>query len=364
MEKRDYYEVLGISKGASEQEIKKAYRKLAKQYHPDVNKEADAEAKFREVQEAYEVLSDSSKRSAYDQYGHAGTEGFSGFGGGFNGFDYGNTPFDMGDIFSQFFGGNSGFSGFGDFGFSQNGRGQRSTRGSDLRYRIKMDFLEAMKGGEFKIHVDREVVCDKCEGTGSEDKKMKDCPTCKGQGRVQRVQQSILGRMAFVTECDTCNGAGKLPEKECKKCKGNGVVSDSEDVKIKVPAGAYDGMVLRFTHSGNVSKEGNPGDLFVELEVEPHEKFERSENDIYTTENIDVYTAVLGGEIQVDTIDGKVKLKIPEGTQSSTIFKLKEKGSPILGKYEGRGDAYVKIIVDIPKKLSRDERKRWEGLKG
>lgn len=363
MEKRDYYEVLGISKGASEQEIKKAYRKLAKQYHPDVNKEPDAEAKFREVQEAYEVLSDPSKRSAYDQYGHAGTEGFSGFGGGFNGFDYGNTPFDMGDIFSQFFGGSSGFGGFGDFEFNQSRRNQRSTRGSDLRYRIKMDFLEAMKGGDFKIHVNRDVVCEKCDGTGSEDKKLKDCPTCKGRGRVQRVQQSILGRMAFVTECEVCKGVGKLPNKECKKCHGEGTVQDSEDVKIKVPAGAYDGMVLRFSNSGNVSREGIPGDLFVELEVEPHEKFERSENDIYTTEHIDVYTAVLGGETEVDTIDGKVKLKIPEGTQSATVFKLKGKGAPILGKYEGRGDHYVKVIVDIPKKLSREERKKWEELR-
>ncbi len=359
MEKRDYYEVLGISKEASEQEIKKAYRKLAKQYHPDVNKEDGAENKFKEVQEAYENLSDSSKRSAYDKYGHAGTEGFSG-GGGFGGFDFNQgAPFDMGDIFGSFFNG----GGFGaDFGFGT--RRQSDTRGRDLRYRIRLDFMESMKGGEYELDVDREVACEKCEGTGSENKKRKKCDTCDGNGRVQKVQNSILGRMAFVSECDVCHGTGEVPEKECSVCSGRGVVSEQEKVKVKIPAGAYDGMVLRFRGSGGAGRNNQPaGDLFIELEVEPHEKFERREFDIYTVEDIDVYTAVLGDTISVDTIDGKVNLKIPNGTQSGTVFRIKEKGSAILGRDGQRGDAYVKVNIDIPKKLSKKERKLWEDLK-
>lgn len=357
MEKRDYYEVLGISKGASEQEIKKAYRKLAKQYHPDVNKESDAESKFKEVQEAYEVLSDSSKRSAYDQYGHAGTEGFSGFSGGFEGFDFGNSPFDMGDIFSSFFGG-----GMGDFGFSSGGGRQREDVGRDLRYKIRLSFMESMSGGEYEIRVDRDIVCTKCEGTRSENKKVKTCDMCKGSGRVQKVQQSFLGRMAFVSECDKCNGSGKIPEKECSNCYGNGIVSEQIPVKVKIPAGAYDGMVLRFRGSGSFSKNGNSGDLYIELEVEPHEKFERRGNDIYSTENISVYTAVLGGNIDVETVEGNVKLKIPNGTQSETVFRIKGKGSPVLGNADKRGDHYVKINVEIPTKLSREEKKLWSKL--
>jgi molecular chaperone DnaJ len=356
MEKRDFYEVLGISKGASETEIKKAYRKLAKQYHPDVNKAPDAEAKFREVQEAYEVLSDTSKRSAYDQYGHAATEGFNPGSEGFSGFSQGGMPFDMGDIFSTFFGGDSGFS---NFGFSSN-RGRTREQSFDLRYKIHLSFMESMKGGEYDIKVDREVACNNCEGTGSDNKKVKTCPTCKGQGRVQKVQQSILGRMAFVTECDTCKGTGKIPEKECKVCHGSGIVQEKVPVKIKIPKGAYDGMVLRFRESGNYSNKGNTGDLYIELEVEPHNNFERRENDIYSTESIPVYTAVLGGTISVDTVHGNVKLKIPNGTQSETIFRIKQKGAPILGRYDENGDHYVKVIVDIPKKLTREEKKLWE----
>lgn len=357
MAKRDYYEVLGISKGASEKEIKKAYRKLAKQYHPDVNKDADAPEKFKEVGEAYEVLSDSSKRSAYDQFGHAGTQGFGA--GGTGGFDFGGgAPFDMGDIFSTFFGG-----GFGDnFGFSTGTR--RQTRGNDLRYRIRLDFMEAMKGGEYQLEVDREVECEHCKGTGSETKKTKQCPTCKGQGRVQKVQQSILGNMAFVTECSECHGTGQIPEKECKVCHGRGTEVKTEKVKIKVPAGAYDGMVLRFRGSGNAGRSGlESGDLFVELEVEPHERFERRGNDIYTTEGVPVYTAVLGDTISVDTIDGKMKLRIPSGTQPGTIFRLREKGAVVIGREGARGDHYVRVNVDIPKKISGKEKKLWEQLR-
>lgn len=357
MEKRDYYEVLGIPKDSSEKDIKKAYRKLAKQFHPDVNKELGAEAKFREVQEAYETLSDTSKRSAYDKYGHAATEGFGGGGYDQGGFDFnGGAPFDMGDIFSSFFGGD-----FSNFGFGQNSS-QRRNRGTDIRYRIKMSFLEAMHGGEYDIKIDKEVKCEHCEGTGSENKKVKTCKTCGGQGRVQRVQQSMLGRMAFVVECEECHGAGKIPEKECSICNGNGVKQKSEKVKIKVPAGSFDGMTLRFKQSGNEFKNGETGDLYIELEVEPHENFERNGNDIYSSEEITVFTAVLGGDVDVETIDGKVKLKIESGTQPNTILRIRDKGAHILGKENQRGDHYVKIVINIPTKLSREEKKLWETM--
>lgn len=357
MEKRDYYEVLGIPKGSSEKEIKKAYRKLAKKYHPDVNKDDGAEKSFREVQEAYEILSDTSKRSAYDQYGHAGTEGFNpGGAGGFSGFDFnqGGAPFDMGDIFGSFFGG--GFGGF------SNERG-RDLRGSDLRYKIRLDFMEAIKGGDFEIRVDRDIECDRCDGSGSDTGKTKTCDVCKGQGRVQRVQQSILGQMAFVTECSTCHGTGSVPEKLCTKCDGNGVIGSTEKVKVKIPKGAYDGMVLRFRGSGSAGKGGHEsGDLFIELEVEPHDKFERREYDIYSDEHIGVKVAVLGDTVEVDTVDGVVKLKIPAGTQPGTIFRIKGKGANVLGNEERRGDQYVRIVVDIPKKLSKQERRLWEEM--
>ncbi|MBI2357204.1 molecular chaperone DnaJ [Candidatus Dojkabacteria bacterium] len=360
MEKRDYYEVLGVSKGASEKEIKKAYRNLAKKFHPDVNKEEDAEKKFKEVQEAYEVLSDSSKKSAYDQYGHAATEGFNPGAGGFSSGDFGGAPFDMGDIFGSFFGGGGGF---GDFGFNMGGNRERDLRGNDLRYRIRLDFMEAINGGDFEISVDRDIECDRCKGSGSDTGKTKTCETCKGQGRVQRVQQSILGQMAFVTECNVCHGTGKVPEKLCTKCDGNGVVGSTEKIKVKIPKGAYDGMVLRFRGSGSAGKSGHEaGDLYVELEVEPHEKFERREFDIYSDEHIDVKTAVLGGTIGVDTVDGDVKLKIPAGTQPGTIFRVKGKGVYVLGNSDRRGDQYVRIIVDIPKKLSKQEKKLWEEM--
>ncbi|HVX93053.1 MAG TPA: molecular chaperone DnaJ [Candidatus Dojkabacteria bacterium] len=370
MEKRDYYEVLGIKKDASEKEIKKAYRKLAKQYHPDVNKEPDAETKFKEVQEAYEVISDPSKRQAYDQYGHAATEGFGAGGAGFegfSGFNGFNGAMDMGDIFSQFFGGDMGNMGGFDFGFGGNQqRRSREDRGSDVRYRIKLSFMEAMKGGEYELKIDRYVTCEKCDGTGSENKKVKECENCKGSGRVQKIQNSILGRMSFVSECEVCNGTGKVPEKECKICHGNGVVSKEETIKIRVPAGAYDGMMLRFRGGGNMAKNNaSSGDLYIELEVEPHEKFERRENDIYSTEEISVYSAVLGDTIEVETIDGKVKLKIPNGTQSGTIFRIKDKGVHIIGNSNSdrRGDHYVKINLEIPRKISSKEKKLWEELK-
>lgn len=362
MEKKDYYEVLGVKKDSKKEDIKKAYRKLVKKYHPDMNKDDNAEEKFREVQEAYEVLSDEKKRQAYDQYGHAGTQGFdprSGNGGDYQ-YTYGGAPFDMGDIFNTFFGGGDSNFGF-DFGFGGQQQ-QRNNRGEDLRYRMKFTFEEAMEGGEYSLNMKRKVKCTKCDGTGSSNKKRKTCDVCKGTGRERRVQNSFLGQIAVMAQCSKCKGLGTIPEQECTKCGGSGLESKTEEVKIKVPAGAYDGMVLRFREGGNASLDGEYGDLFIELEVEPSEIFERRGNDLYSVESVPIHTAVLGGKIDVSTIKGSVKLKIPSGTQPGTIFRVKGEGSPILGKEGEKGDLYVRVDIEIPKRLKKEERKLWEKL--
>lgn len=367
MSQRDYYEVLGVEKDADAREIKKAYRKLAKEYHPDHNKSEDAEAKFKEAQEAYEVLSDDSKRRAYDQYGHAGAQGFGGQygnpGGGFSGFGGfgGDQPFDMGDlgdIFGSFFGGGAGgFSGFG--GNSQG----RDSKGENLRYGIKLSFMDAMEGGEYKLNVKRKKKCDECNGTGSETGETETCQTCNGQGRVRKVQNTMLGQMAVVAECETCNGTGKEIKDKCKTCGGDGVQEEEKAVKINIPAGAYDGMTLRFRGSGSAGTNGaQSGDLFVNIIVEPHDEFERRGNDIHTILHIPVPNAVLGDTVSVETVVGEVKLKIPSGTQSETILRIKGKGAPIIGRENQRGDHYVRVVVDIPEKVSKKEKKLWEDL--
>jgi molecular chaperone DnaJ len=366
MEKKDYYEILGVKKDVSKEELKKAYRKLVKKYHPDVNKEADSEEKFKEIQEAYEVLSDEGKREAYDQYGHAGTAGFNpGSGNGGYGYYQQGTPFDMGDIFNTFFGGGDQGSGFG-FDFSNMGRGRgvpREDVGADIRYRIRVSFEEAMKGGEYDIKVKREVRCDKCDGSGSSDGKKKECPVCKGSGQERQVRNTILGQMAVMSTCSNCNGTGKTIENPCEVCNGTGVEIKEEKVAIKIPAGAYDGMILRFRGGGNAGRnEGSVGDLYIEIEVEASEKFEIRGNDIYSEESIAVPLAVLGGTIKVETITGDVKLKIPKGTQPGTIFKLKGKGCPVLNREGERGDHYVRVNVDVPTRISRKEKKLWEEL--
>ena len=358
MSKRDYYEILGVSKDASSQDIKKAYRKLARKYHPDHNKEDGSDEKFREVQEAYEALSDESKRKAYDQHGHAGTEGFSTAGGGMGGFD--DMHFDMGDIFNQFFGGSA------DFGAQRSSRGRRRTqqRGRDLKYKVRLSFMEAMEEQNISINISRDVSCEKCSGTGSKTSKLKNCETCEGIGQVKRMQDSFLGRIAMVTDCPDCEGKGRIPEENCNECKGMGVTNKKEDFKLKIPAGAYDAMTLRFGGGGNVPPGGGePGDLYVELMVDPHESFERRGDDIYSEVSVDVPTAVLGSTEKVQTILGEVSLKIPAGIQSGEVFKIKRKGAPVIGHPSRRGDHYVKVNVHIPEKLSKEERKIWEMLK-
>ena len=357
--KRDYYNILGIDKNASQDEIKKTYRKLVKKYHPDVNKSEDAEEKFKEIQEAYEILSDESKRKAYDQYGHAGTAGF----GGSTGYNYSNfeqgVPFDMGDIFNTFFGGNTD-----GFGFNFRGtHGQTQTEGSDVRYRIRLNFQEAVEGGNFKLNIERDIPCSHCKGSGSETGEYKTCPVCGGSGVVQKTQRTILGSIAMRTTCEECHGTGKIPEKKCSQCGGLGTEVERKEEKIKVPAGAYDGMILRFRGGGNAGpNNSSSGDLYIEVEVEPSKEFERRGNDIYSEVSVPIYTAVLGGGVKVNTPYGEVKLKIPKSTIGGSIFRIKDKGMPVLGREEEKGDLYVKINLEIPRKLSREEKKLWEKL--
>jgi len=334
MEKRDYYEVLGTDKKATQSELKKAYRNLVKKYHPDSNKDDGAEEKFKEVQEAYEILSDESKRSAYDQYGHAGTAGFNPGAGGY-----------------------SDFSGFGNSGRRQ------AQGGADIRYRVRLKFDEAMEGGEYEIKVQRDETCEHCEGSGSEDGKVETCPVCHGSGQERQVRNTILGQIAVMGTCSKCKGTGKSIKNECKVCGGSGVNATSEKVKVKIPAGAYDGMILRFRGGGNAGNNGSAhGDLYVEIEVETSSKFERRGNDIYSDVDIPIYMAVLGGKVDVDTVAGNVVLKIPNGTQSGSIFRLKGKGAYILNGEGKRGDHYVRINIHVPGKLNRKEKELWEEL--
>lgn len=362
MNKRDYYEVLGVKKDASKSEIKSAYRKLAKQYHPDRNKEADAETRFKEIQEAYEILTDEQKRSAYDRFGHAGTQGFGGFDPGadqgFGGFDFGNM--DMGgieDIFEQFFGGS-----FGGFGRSGSQRGP--SRGQDIEVQLNLNFEEGVFGTEKTIKYKRRKVCESCKGNGSKNgTKLQTCPQCGGQGRVTVVQRTILGNIQTVTNCPQCHGRGEIIKEKCGVCDGRGLTDQDELFKIKVPQGIPDGVTLRFQKMGHGGERGgNYGDLYVNIEVKPHEKLERRGNDIYVDIIINVVTATLGGEIEVPTVHGTDKLNIPAGTQPETVIKMSGKGGP---KFRGRGngDQYVRVQVEIPKKLSREEKQLWEELR-
>lgn len=359
MQKKDYYEVLGVDKSASKTEIKKKYRELAKKYHPDRNKEAGAEEKFKEVTEAYETLSDDQKRQAYDQFGHAGTQGFGGgaAGAGFSGFeDLG----DMSDIFEQFFGG--GFSGFSGFGNRQ-GRRQTSVRGADLEVNLKIKFNEAVFGAEKTILYNKKSVCPECSGSGAkDDTDVKTCPTCNGQGQVVRVQRTFIGNIQTATICPECQGEGKVIKNKCKKCQGDGRIDTQEEFKLKIPPGIPDGVTLRFKDKGNAGRKGgNFGDLFVNIEVEASSKFERRGNDIYSEIYINPAQAALGDIVTIDTVHGKTKLKIPTGTQPEKVIRLTEKGGP---KFQGKGngDHYIKIHVKIPEKINKKQKELWKEL--
>lgn len=355
-EKRDYYEVLGVSKSATDEEIKKAYRKTALKYHPDRNPDdKEAEEKFKEAAEAYDVLSDPNKRARYDQYGHAGMEGAGGFGGA--------GGMSMEDIFSHFgdiFGGFGGFGGFSGFG---GGGGATQNYGSDLRVRIHVTLQEVMKGTTKKIKVKKNVACSHCGGSGAEaGSGSETCSTCGGSGRVIRTQESIFGRMQTQTTCPTCSGTGKVIKSKCKHCGGNGLEVGEETIEINVPAGVASGMQMTLRSKGNAGPNGGPsGDLLVQFEEIDDAEFIRSANDVVYNLLIPVTTALLGDKIVVPTLDGKVKISIEPGTQSGKILRLRNKGLPSV-RGVGRGDQLIVIHLFIPEKLDAGDKKLVEQL--
>ena len=355
MTKRDYYEILGISKNASADEIKKAYRKAAVKFHPD--KEGGDEAKFKEVTEAYEVLKDSQKRQRYDQFGHAGVggsssgasgnpfEGFGGFGGQNVHFDFGDGG--LGDIFGQFFGGGA------------TGR-QAPQRGRDVEVSLQLSFEEAIFGVEQKIELDLDDDCPHCHGTTVEPGyDLKTCPTCKGAGQVGRVINTMFGQIQQNVTCETCHGRGKVPEKVCTVCHGKGTQRQKRTINLKVPAGIDDGATIRLQGHGEAVGGGEKGDLYVHVRVKAHKRFTREGDIILSEEHVSMVEAALGTEIDVDTVDGRIRMKVPAGTQSGTDFKLSGHGVPHI-RSDKRGSHIVSIIVDIPSKLTKRQKELLE----
>lgn len=360
MSKRDYYEILGLQKDASDDEIKKAFRKAAVKYHPD--KEGGDETKFKEASEAYEVLKDSAKRQRYDQFGHAGVGGASGGGAsgnpfeGFGGFGGQNVHFDfgdggLGDIFGQFFGGGQ-------------QRSQGPTRGRDVEASIQLTFEEAVFGVEEKITLDMDDECSHCHGTTVEPgHDMKTCPTCKGAGQQTRIMNTIFGQIQQAVTCETCQGRGKVPEKVCTVCRGRGTERRKQAITLKVPAGIDDGATIRLKERGEAIGGGAKGDLYVHVRVQAHKKFTREGDIILSEEHVSMIDAALGTEIDVDTVDGAVRMKVPAGTQSGTDFKLSNHGVPHM-RSSARGPHIVSIIVDTPTKLTKKQKELLEQFEG
>ena len=351
--KRDYYEVLGVEKNAAADQIKKAYRKLAAKYHPDVNHEADAEERFKEINEAYEVLSDPEKRSRYDQYGFTGVdpnfsaggnpfEGFGGF-GGFSGFG------DLGDIFGDFFGGGS--------SRSSRSSSTRATRGENVSVLVEVTFEEAAFGTKKEVSFSRIEACDQCHGSGCADgTKPETCPQCHGSGQV-RTTQSFMGMtMQSTAACPTCGGRGKLIKTPCSRCKGKGRIKRPIKQTVEVPAGIDNDQAFRVAGQGCAGANGGPnGDLLVSVRIKPHELFTRDGANVYCEMPISFCQAACGAEIEVPTLDGKVRYNVPEGTQTGTIFRFKGKGIPYVG-YKNRGDQYVTVVVETPTRLTAQQK--------
>lgn len=348
MTKRDYYEILGLTKGASADQIKSAYRKLAMQYHPDRNKASDAESKFKEISEAYAVLSDDKKKAQYDQYGHAGFDqmysqedifknaNFSDFEDMFGGF--GNSPF--GDIFGSIFGGN---------------RGRGREYGADLQTQMEITLEEAASGIKKDFTYHRSKACSKCSGSGEENGSTKTtCSSCAGRGQVQQARRA--GPMSFYTvvTCPKCRGYGSIVKNPCKNCQGNGKVSEQEHIKVEIPPGIADGMRIRLDDLGEYGRDA-PGDLYVFVRIKDHPKFRREEDDLWIEIPISFYTAAIGAEIEVPTLNGTKKINIPSGTQSHTVITLKGEGMPHL-RNRGKGDQLIRVIVEVPKKLSKKQK--------
>jgi molecular chaperone DnaJ len=343
MRKKDYYETLGVSKNASKDEIKKAYKRLAKKYHPDITKDKNSEEKFKEISEAYAVLSDDKKRTQYDQFGHAG-------------FD---QRFSQEDIFRNF-----DFNIFRDFGFEDFdnifdiffGRGRTKRSGTDLRYDLEISFKEAAFGCKKEIKIPRHEICGSCKGSGAYKDRFDICQTCGGTGQVRRVVKSFFGSLSQITNCPECKGKGKIIKEYCKNCKGKGNVEKIKTLNVDIPAGINNGNQIRLKGEGGVSDDGVYGDLYIVVHVLPHKIFVREGYDIFIEIPVSFVTLAMGGKIEVPTLKGKAKLKIPSGTQSHTIFRLKGEGIKKLHGY-GYGHEYIKVVVEIPKNLTRKQKK-------
>ena len=356
----DYYQILGVERTASEDEIKRAYKKMAIKYHPDRNPgDKEAEEKFKQAAEAYDVLRDPEKRSRYDQFGKAGVNGGAGGFGGFNG-----QGMNMDDIFSMFgdiFGGRHGFG-----GFNSAENQTRQYRGSDLRLKVKVNLNDVMNGVTKKFKVRKDIICDECKGSGCEKGTSPEtCSTCNGRGYVIRTQRSIFGMMQTQQPCPTCNGEGTIIKHKCYKCHGEGVVSGEEIIEAKIPAGVADGMMVNVPGKGNAAKHnGIPGDIQILIEEEPSKIFIRDENDLIYNLLLTVPQAVLGDDIEIPTVDGKVKIKIAPGTQPGKVLRLRGKGIPAIQGYGyGKGDLVINISVYIPEKINDKERKLFEEIR-
>jgi molecular chaperone DnaJ len=358
MAKRDYYEVLGVAKGSSADEIKKAYRKIALQHHPDRNPgNKEAEESFKEAAEAYETLSNTDKRAQYDRFGHAGMGGSAGYGGGPGGMRMEDIFQNFGDIFGNDMFGNM-------FGGGGGGGRRQGSRGANLRIKLKMDYAEIANGAAKKIKVKKYITCQQCTGNGARDKSsIQTCGTCNGSGQVRRVTNTFLGQMQTVTTCPTCNGEGTSITHKCSNCKGEGRVYGEETLSLDIPAGVQDGMQLSMHARGNAGERGGPpGDLLLVVEEEKHESLTRRDLDVIYQLHVSFPDAVLGIQADVPTIDGKAKIKIPAGTQSGKIFRLKGKGFPAFQSYE-KGDELIEVNVWSPQHLSHEEKEMVEKLR-
>ena len=368
--KRDYYEVLGLQKGASTDDIKGAYRKAALKWHPDRwvsgtdAEKKTAEEKFKEASEAYSVLSDPDKRAKYDQFGFAGVDGAAGqdWSQGF-----GNLNDILNNLFGGAFGGFGGFGGFEGFGGFGGQQGPRTQRGRDIRTRVRLTLEEIATGCEKEVTIERSRPCPDCDGRGARNASdIKTCPTCKGSGQVQNVTNTLFGRTLTYSTCPHCNGTGKVVTNPCSRCKGTGLIRQKATVKVRIPAGVEDGTQLTLRGEGHAAPQGGiSGDLLVIVEEQPHAQLKRDGNNLFYTQVISVADAMLGGEIQIPALDGPTRLKLEPGTQSGTVQRLRGKGLPSVSNYGlgGRGDLYVKILVWIPRKLSRSEREVVEKMR-
>ncbi len=360
MAKRDYYEILEVPKTASAEEIKKAYRKKAIQYHPDKNPgDKESEEKFKEAAEAYEILSNEDKRRRYDQFGHAGVGGAAGNGNFGGGMSMDDIFSQFGDIFGGHFGGFGGFSGFGGGGRSS----QRVNRGSDLRVKVKLNLKEIATGVEKKIKVKKYIACSHCKGTGADGSDAyTTCTTCNGSGHVTKVMSTILGQMQTTAVCNSCGGEGKIITKKCPHCNGEGIVRDEEIITINIPAGVAEGMQLSLSGKGNAARHGGVnGDLLVVIEEEPHPELIRDQNDLIYNLLLSFPMAAMGGTVEVPTIDGKAKIKVDPGTQPGKVLRLRNKGLPSVNHY-GTGDLLINIAVYVPENLTKEQKDILNGL--